>query len=86
LEELVPVARLLLAELQANYQYHHAYRPCLKALGTRLQKKEEALVLEAQQVLAAQQVVEPELVVALQGQLFHAKECRLGFQNPQEVL
>lgn len=42
---LVPVEELpLRAVLQANYQYHHAYRPCLKALETHLQKKEEALV------------------------------------------
>jgi hypothetical protein len=80
------VEQLLLAEPLANCQYHHAYRPCLKALETHLQKKEEALVLEAQQALAAQQVVEPERVVPLQGPLFHVKECLLEFQNPQEVL
>ena len=41
---LVPVEEIpLRAVLQANYQCLHAYRS-VKALGTHLQKKEEALV------------------------------------------
>ena len=46
----------------------------------------EQPLLAVGQVLVVLQVVEPELVVALQGPLFHVKECLLEFQNPQEVL